>query len=675
MHPRQTMKPFRAFAALNQPLNPQPSAADAKRLWKRFAHKSWWYCPACGASCPPARGCLLQHPVAGARQQQLRDRARAFAAYVNGLQHKARLSHLTSSATDQCFTDSARLAGCLDAALGWRRFFQGVRTWADTAAEREGVHEPGSDAWEERFGIRPFGRWNAWLLPDLCGSVSLITWHLEQKNYGTKIPLLHLLSKLPPCRCLFRGFCESQQRCRGKEEMREFLRRAVVTALMGCYCVEGVVPYPPTFATMQLVDSIGGLSLDDFEAWSDTIPHIVFYSLKLIAVLYVQANAPLREQLLALYTDYVQYEADVVRISDTIRLALPQSSEVLVRVDRGLPREVGGAPYVHKILKNDFANIVLNMAAARGVRVPRAVREEWAPNISKVCSRLAIADATAESLWLCGLPVGAAVEIRAHAMNYATGACSGSTVKRMCATLPAATLAQLALVMRGFERAATLLALPLAHDVATQQITALRARTGTPIGAPNLPATAGVVYYCAHCDDMKCFIAQDNPLNIYAVGAPRVFTNQQDFSRLHCNTKLEGDCGHAACGGAELIRIDLKGVAVRWRGRWLMLCPLCACVCTFDLSRCNSDGVLSCGCCTDTVASSTNTDPVCVFCDQPATSKRQQLVVFETSSREKSCTVVLCAKHRVCPMRAKSAMTRDRLLEVVARQNITRACK
>jgi hypothetical protein len=625
----------------------------------------WWWCPVCADGCGAA--CALLAADA--------PHLRTLAALQVGANEAvlARMAALVSTrprAADAAFALHTRAMTYLDAARQAALLARAPDPAAAAGALGllPATHRSAYEALVEPQG-RP--RWHAWALPDVAAALDLVSWHRETP--GKLPPIVRLLAKLPPCRCLYRGWVVTLRRlCEGEAGIFEFVRTAVAASLLGLVPRDGAAPFVPPLATAVRVDDWMRRPRAEVVAWMLRVPRVVFHLLRETLVFALRLNAPLREVVDSVYTDWDGFERDVLRTADHIRAHLTQTgtlSDDCAGADAGAG---GGARYVHKIHKASFETLLLQALRRAAPADPPDVAQ-WRHSASRVASRASrslLLGRLAEALWVVGVDAPAARRLQALHVDYQRGTASLHSFTTKISALPAADRAAAAQLLEAMHIARRLFAMPVAHDLAQQQLAALRARYSLPEGTRALPPQAGVVFYCAACDDLKCFDAQEAPLNVFASGVPRVFVNtEHPHSRLHCNRKFDSD--NTGCGGSALIPVDLKGRIVFNRDRCLMLCPRCAVVCRFDLRRCAGPDGFSCGVCVEHDRQrAAPPEPVlqtplgppltCLYCSAPHARGGCLLYTYDDEDPDGDPhllrSVWICRKH--VPRRALGRLTR-----------------
>ena len=519
-------------------------------------------------------------------------------------------------------------------------------------------------------------RWHFWSQPDLCGLLAELTWHQETRP--SVIPLVRLMSKLLPCRCLYRGFVKSlRSQCEADEATFGLCRHMLLTSLTGQITVEGVCCEQPRFEGLCRLDWWGRATpRAAMIEWMCEHPHVVFWAMKESLVAYVRANAPMREVVNVVYPGWSEYERDVVSVCDVLRASVGRR-RCMREVDALFARQSSGARYVHKLLKTRYDSMIYAAAVrvlnARGVTQEEVLRqtESTRAEAARVCARAY--GMSVVTLRACGVSARLAIAVVRCRVKYETGAQGAAETEAVLAEHDTGELCVFFAAMHARRLASALQFVPLPLDTYAGQMSALRERSAT--GA--LPPSAGVMYYCATCDDLKCFCVQDAAVNVFAVGVPRVMLHAQGGGVLFCNRK--GDKGRKRkCGGARLMAVDLKGRAVCWRGRWYMLCPRCGAVCLFDLRRAVGVHGFSCGECAAHdagVADEQRTQDAepCLYCASPAARRGQTLAVLSEGSDEGYASVRLCSRHRVRRDFSRGAVTREALISEVNRMLLSRA--
>jgi hypothetical protein len=510
-------------------------------------------------------------------------------------------------------------------------------------------------------------RWHFWSQTDLCGLLPELTWHHETRTVG--IPLVHLLSKLLPCRCLYRGFVKTlRNQCEASPAVFELCRHMMLASLTGQVLLENVHCEQPRFeARCRLEAWARATPAPAMIEWMCAHPHVVFWSMKETLVAYVCANAPMREVVSLFYGGWDEYECDVVSVCDVLRAVVSRRDD-MGSVDNLFSRQSSGSGYVHKLLKSRFEPMILAVSQAELHR--RKVTQQRVAALTQkfrtACARVASRESQLSVAAMTASGVSESVARRVHecCVNYNSGTRSAPSALQVMEQVSLSDACALFALLTMRRQASMLQLVPLPSDTYRRQLQALRARSPTA----QLPENAGCVYYCPTCDDLKCFCVQDAAVNVFAVGVPRVMLGNRSSVALHCNRKND-KVRRRRCGGSRLLSVNLRGFAVCWREQWYMLCPRCAAVCTFDLRRAVGAYGFSCGQCvlhdaeqSQTVARSGRE---CAYCAAPVESHGQSLQVLCAENPSGSERVWLCRKHRVSQCVREGARTREALLRVI----------
>jgi hypothetical protein len=433
-------------------------------------------------------------------------------------------------------------------------------------------------------------------LPDIVAVLA----HLNYDSDSSVVlgcGLGRLLSKLVPCRCLFRGFADAVAlECRKEAAVAVVLIRAVHTSLAGA--VPGV-PRPaidPPFAALFDLER-GALrtappDVEGFLAWVVRYPHVVFYCMKEVMCFYISLLPGLRQCLHEGAGDWPCFEKSVHRTCEGVRaMCAAQGWPAGLRAaEARLANQTGTTTYAHKLYKYSFDETVVR--ACDALRPPPAHADDVGA-VAYVCARLSRAGlarhrAALEQVVGCS-PAARALAAELRAVFVDVGY-TPTQLRALIAHVPPADIARLAALSGVLEDLRSTDALPTDSGTMELQLAALCARTGRDDERRLQPAD-GCVYFCWACGEKgrKWRTPEEHAHNLHAIGAHEAYVDVG--GALRCNRK------GAACEGQRLVRVSLVGRWFKYAQRWYTLCPVCAAPCSYDMRRSTRGATISCGRC------------------------------------------------------------------------------
>lgn len=575
-------------------------------------------------------------------------------------------------------------------------------------------------------------------LPDLVSLTSYVPWNVENTT-RYKIPILHLLSKLPPCRCLFRGWTQAVIRyCKESPSVIATMQHMLGSSLLGLY-PWSAGEYSTQFCNIYIIAS-DVLRVNTEAAlihFVENYPHVLFYAAKEALLFYTKLNHTLCMALHTVY-NFPNFESDIIRWSQQMRASLADSGSSPTRwvhVERIAKRFSTNSTYVHKLIKCPFHKSVISTLKKIGAVSTDDECSKGA--IARLCSRASITvieENIAELLYCCGTSTLFGKFVGEMHAAYGRGALSNNRVQRALSMWPERDITILFSVLGCAQRVDFVEHIPVTAEIYRKQRRSLQLRYavedslcsmrlqiaiernlahcvdhGQEVTLPDgqsvlytgdetilthhadplqivsltippekLPPNAGLVYFCPECVDFKAFVNDDNPLNIHAVGNPRVLYDTET-EKVRCNRRKV--CGGRGC--TEVIPVNLLGKIVRFSVNatiWYTLCPRCAAVTKWELRK----TLNPCGfCCDECLAedeklriSALRKHVRCVYCDVTHNEERTwtKMNVYKSISENKGKVeeVHLCQRHScrwLSGTRLEDrALTLDQLILFISRQ-------
>jgi hypothetical protein len=271
-------------------------------------------------------------------------------------------------------------------------------------------------------------------LPDLVCLTSYVSWNVEVFT-RYKIPMLHLLSKLPPCRCLFRGWTQAVVRyVREQDAVRQTLQHMLGSSLLGLYPWSTVDQFSSAEGMYRIASDI--LRLDKTEVFIEFVesfPHVLFYAAKEALLYYTRLNHALRATLAEVYS-LENFESDIIRWSHQMRTSLVESGANSNRwevTERLAKRFSTTSTYVHKLIKLPFHRCV--SATLKKIGVVTCKHPEMRSTIARICSRVSISEIeanVAELLYCSGTSRRFGIFISEMLLAYLHGSISNNRMQR-----------------------------------------------------------------------------------------------------------------------------------------------------------------------------------------------------------------------------------------------------
>jgi hypothetical protein len=574
---------------------------------------------ACDAACP----CRLPPP--DARRAAKGDPAAAtlFAAGLQATELHVRLARLAAGGAVGPEAGLTARATAADDALCLRaRLLALAHTCGHLAAATAPGGEaarravaalaPGAPGWAaarppRRARIHPLN------LPDVVAATSHLNFDADDQCTADH-SLARVLSKLVPCRCLFRGFADTVEReCRRTPGVLRFVAAALDCSLAGAVpCADRVTLEPRMAALVPLVAAPAArLGLEQLVAWTHAHPHVLFYALKEVLCFLLRLNHPMMRVLQCVYDGWEHFEADVQRVCEATRAAAAEGRtwhEGLRAAELRLQRQTGGNSYVHKLFKGSFDDAIAAAAAAALAPARAGPAQAGGPTpgpgpaagptaADARYAAAAVARLTprglhrhyAALLALAGCaPPAVRAALLARDAYYAAAGSAAQTAAALRALDPA-DVRRVHMLAFLCKRAANTDQTPTDAHTAARQAEALARRLGR---APDRRGD-GCVYFCPQCGDAgrkwKC--PEDHEHNLYGIGPHDVYVDLR--SKLRCNRKSSGK----SCGGALVVPVCLVGRWFRFYAAWYTLCPCCAAPTAFDMRRMVDGSTFSCGRC------------------------------------------------------------------------------
>ncbi len=575
-------------------------------------------------------------------------------------------------------------------------------------------------------------------LPDLVCLTTHVSWTIENVARH-KLPILHILSKLAPCRCLFRGWTQAVHKyCLENDAVCKTMMHILGTSLLGLYpWVQRTkqMSLQTAYRTVSFLCHSGNCKL--FVDWCGKYPHILFYAAKEALLYYTTLNVTLRKTLEEVYV-WDNFSSDICRWSSQIRTWFVEG-ESWSAIERNAKRFSTTSTYVHKLTKSPFHKMVLGILKSEVDASSFVLPEQTLSTVALVAARMSvdeIQENVAELLFCCGGERTFAALIQSLTKQYDCEGISVNRLRRQFSSWPIQQKTVLYNLFYATARVNFVEVVPTTAEICNGQRRSIQLRHGIndssctmrldkvvernllkcveigqsiveadgacfdyngdtetllrncdqfqfvqlTVPPAKLPPRAGVVYFCPVCIDLKAFVNDENPLNVHAVGNPRVLYDVET-GRLRCNRRKV--CGQAGC--AEVIPVQLIGKILRFSintTTWYTLCPRCASVTTWTLQK----TLRACGfACNECVAEDKKLQlsfkrkrVQCLYCNVTHNEERTWAKVNVYNEQTGLTELVhLCQRHSCRwiggPPVSRRSMTKTQLIQFVSKQaNLSR---
>jgi len=546
-------------------------------------------------------------------------------------------------------------------------------------------------------------------LPDITPIVAHLNYDCES-SVVVGSGLGRLLSKLVPCRCLFRGFSAAIAiECESSEATAAFLIRAVHTSLAGAVPWATRAAVEPPFAAAMVLEcgalSVAPCDTKSFVRWAKLYPHVVFYCLKEALCFYISLAPGLREYLTRADDDGWQcFEKGVHRTCEGVRAMCGASGWAagLPLAEAQLVKQTGATTYAHKLYKHSFdATVVRACKMLLSQPLPPPSQAALADDVDCVAfvaarlSTIGIARSRASLVQLIGCSPAVCSLAAALLREFLDVGFTPAQLRARLDGAPVEDIVRLQTLSGMLDDLSATDSVPTDSTTTAMQIEALCARTGH--AKPQLLRKEdGCVYFCWECGSRgrKWRTPEEHAHNLHGIGAHEAYVDLTDV--LRCNRKQKAN---STCDGAALVRVSLVGRWFKYADTWYTLCPLCAAPTGYDMRRAVAGGTFSCGRCLEEsarivqkdakqqLAESARTaqfdwsrgDNACWFCCaklQTAAAAADGRVVMRAQRDpplQGTCDVTLCARcaftraSRLSPPVSKLGLTESKLLAFLRR--------
>ena len=443
-------------------------------------------------------------------------------------------------------------------------------------------------------------------LPDITAIVSHLNYDCES-SVIVGSGLARLLSKLVPCRCLFRGFSAAvTAECESSEPTAALLIRTVHTSLAGAIPWTDRPAIEPPFAAAMVLEcgalSVAPCDTAAFVRWAKLYPHVVFYCLKEALCFYVSLAPGLRECLTQTGDGWSCFEKGVHRTCEGVRALCGASGWAvgLPLAEAQLVKQTGATTYAHKLYKHSFdATVVRACKLVASEPLPPAAQGALDADVDCVAfvaarlSAVGLARKRSSLVRLIGCSPQACALADELLREFRAVGFTPAQLRGRLVGAAADDIWRLRTLSGMLDDLSATESVAIDSRTTDMQVAALCARTGH--AAPqDLHSSDGCVYFCWDCGSRgrKWRTPEEHAHNLHGIGAHESYVDLTDT--LRCNRKNRTS---DSCDGARLVRVSLVGRWFKHTGAWYTLCPLCAAPTSYDMRRAVAGGSFSCGRC------------------------------------------------------------------------------